>query len=84
MESKLSGEVVHATGMHQAQRVPHRLRAQHALVGDGANAAVGQRGCHDTGALTGHLNGTELKGDLTDACSRVFTKRSLSHFPDNV
>lgn len=64
VESKLSGEVVHATGMHQAQRVPHRLGAQHALVGDRADAAVGQRGCHDAGALTGHLDGAELKEDL--------------------
>lgn len=63
-ESKLSGEVVHAAGMHQAQRVPHRLGAQHALVGDGADAAVGQRGCHDAGALAVHLYGAELKEDL--------------------
>lgn len=74
VESKLSGEVVHATGMHQAQCVPHCLRAQHALVGDRANAAIGQCGCHDTGTLTGHLDGAELKGDLRLVSPQLLTE----------
>lgn len=47
--------------MHQTQGVPHSLRAQHALTRDWAGTAVSQGGCHDTGALTGHLNGAQLE-----------------------
>lgn len=61
MEGELSREVVHPAGVHQAQRVPHRLGAQHALTRDGTDAAVGQRGGHDAGALTGHLDGAQLE-----------------------
>lgn len=61
MESELSGEVVHAAGVHQTQCVPHCLGAQHALTRDRADAAVSQGGCHDAGALAGHLNGAQLE-----------------------
>lgn len=47
--------------MHQTQRVPHRLGTQYSFTRDGADAAVGQGGRHDAGALTGHLNGAELE-----------------------
>lgn len=57
MEGKLSREVVHAAGVHKTQRVPHCLGAQHALTSDWTEAAVSQRGGHDAGALTRHLNG---------------------------
>lgn len=60
VEGELSREVVHAAGVHEAERVAHRLRAQHALTRDGAEAAVGQRGRHDAGALAGHLDGAQL------------------------
>lgn len=60
VESKLSREVVHAAGMHQTQSVSHRLRAQDALACDWTEAAVGQSGRHDAGALTGHLDGAQL------------------------
>lgn len=66
VEGELSGEVVHAAGVHQAQRVPHRLGAQHALTRDRAYAAVSQGGCHDTGALAGHLDGAQLEGHTKD------------------
>lgn len=60
MEGELAREVVHAAGVHQAQSVSHRLGAQHTLACDGAEAAVGQSGRHDAGALAGHLNGAQL------------------------
>lgn len=63
MEGELPGEVVHPTGVHQAERVPHRLRAQHALACDWTDAAVGQGGGHDAAALTGHLDGAQLEGN---------------------
>lgn len=63
VESKLSGEVVHAAGVHQTQRVSYGLGAQHTLPGDGTEAAVGQGGRHDTGALTRHLDGAELRDE---------------------
>lgn len=53
--------------MHQTQGVPHRLGAQHALPRDRADAAVSQRGRHDTGALAGHLNGTQLEVHRRDS-----------------
>lgn len=55
--------------MHQTQRVPHRLGAQHSLTRDGANAAVGQGGRHDAGALAGHLDGAELEVRTKDSGS---------------
>lgn len=60
MEGELSGEVVHAARVHQTQSVPHRLRAQHTLACDWAEAAIGQSGGHDTGTLAGHLDGAQL------------------------
>lgn len=60
MESELSGEVVHAAGMHQTQSVSHRFGAQHALSCDWTEAAIGQGRRHDAGALTGHLDGAQL------------------------
>lgn len=57
MEGELSREVVHAAGVHEAERVAHCLGAQHALACDWAEATVGKRGCHDAGALAGHLDG---------------------------
>lgn len=60
VESELSREVVHAAGMHQTQSVSHRLRAQDALACDWTEAAIGKSGCHDAGALTGHLDGAQL------------------------
>lgn len=57
--------------MHQTQGVPHRLRVQHTLTRDWTDAAVSQGGCHDTGALAGHLNRTQLE---------VHTRDSLYHF----
>ena len=75
MEGELAGEVVHAAGVHQAQSVSHSLRAQHAIAGDGAEAAVGQSRRHYTSALAGHLNGAQLMRktqsfDLVDAKER--------------
>ena len=61
VEGELAREVVHATGVHEAQRVPDGLGAQHTLARDWTEAAVGQRGRHDTGALTGHLDGAQLQ-----------------------
>lgn len=61
MESKPSREVVHATGVHQTQRVLHRLLTQHTLTCDWADATICQGGCHDTGALASHLNGAQLE-----------------------
>lgn len=66
MEGELAGEVVHAAGVHQTQSVSHRLRAQHTLACDGAEAAVGQSGRHDAGALTGHLDGAQLTSKDTE------------------
>lgn len=60
MEGKLSREIVHATGVHQTQGVPHRLRAQHTLPCDRADTTVSQGGRHDASALARHLNGTQL------------------------
>lgn len=60
VESELPGEVVHAAGVHETQGVAHRLGAQHALPCDWTEAAVGQSGRHDAGALAGHLDGAQL------------------------
>lgn len=60
VESKLAREVVHATGVHEAQCVAHGFRAEHTLARDGAEATVGQCGSHDAGAFAGHLDGAEL------------------------
>ena len=57
VEGELAREVVHAAGVHEAQRVTHCLRAQHALARDWTEAAVCQGGRHDAGALAGHLDG---------------------------
>lgn len=68
--------------MHQTQCVPHRLGGQHALTRDRADAAISQGGCHDTGALAGHLDGAELgshtKDNLYNFSIRVFF-HSASH-----
>lgn len=61
VEGKLSREVVHAAGMHEAQGVADGLRAQHALACDWTNAPVGQRGRHDASRLTRHLDGAQLE-----------------------
>ena len=62
MEGKLSGEVVHATGVHEAQGVPDSSGAQNTLFCDWTDAPVGQGGGHDTCRFTVHLNGAELEG----------------------
>lgn len=62
VKGKLSGEVVHAAGVHEAERVAHGLRAQHALACDWAEAAIGQCGSHHAGAFAGHLDGAQLAG----------------------
>ena len=61
MEGHLSREVVHATGVHEAQRVPHSLCTQHMLACDWADAAVGQRSGHDTPRLAGDIDGAQLR-----------------------
>lgn len=48
VERKLSGEVVHPTGMHEAQGVANGFGAQHTLACDWTNTPVGHRGGHDT------------------------------------
>lgn len=48
MEGKLAREVIHATGVHEAEGVAHGFRTQHALPCDGADAAIGKSGRHDT------------------------------------
>ncbi len=60
MEGKLSGEVIHAAGVHEAEGVSHGLWAQHTLACDWTEAAVGQCGSHDASALTRDLNGAQL------------------------
>ena len=62
MEGKLSREVVHATGVHEAQGVPDSSGAQNTLFCDWTDAPVGQGGGHDTCRFTVHLNGAELEG----------------------
>lgn len=47
MEGELTREVIHAAGVHEAEGVPHGFSAQHALACDGADATVGESGCHD-------------------------------------
>lgn len=61
MESHLAREVVHSAGVHQTQRVAHRLRAQDALTRDWTDPPVGKGGSHDTARLAVDLYGTELK-----------------------
>lgn len=61
VKGELSGEVVHAAGMHQTQSVSHRLGAQDALACDWTETAVGQSRRHDAGALAGHLDGAQLE-----------------------
>ena len=47
MEGELAREVIHAAGVHEAEGVPHSFSTQHALACDGADATVGESGCHD-------------------------------------
>lgn len=47
MEGELAREVIHAAGVHEAEGVPHGFSTQHALACDGADATVGESGCHD-------------------------------------
>lgn len=60
MEGKLSGKVVHAAGMHEAQGVSNRLGAQHMAARDWTNTPIGQCGSHDTSWLTVYLYGAQL------------------------
>lgn len=60
MEGKLAREVIHATGMHEAEGVAHSLSTQHTLARDGADAAIGKSGRHDAARLTGDLHRTQL------------------------
>lgn len=60
MEGKLSREVIHAAGVHEAEGVSHGLGAQHTLACDWTEAAVGQRGSHDACTLTSYLDGAQL------------------------
>lgn len=48
VEGELAREVIHATGVHEAEGVAHGFRTQHALPCDGADAAIGKSGRHDT------------------------------------
>lgn len=48
VESKLAREVIHATGMHEAEGVTHCFSTQHALACDGADPTIGKGGCHHT------------------------------------
>lgn len=69
MECKLSGEIIHATGVHEAQGVSNGLCAQDTLVCDWTNTSVGQRGGHDASWLAGHLDGAQLEGRIQNkAC----------------
>lgn len=72
MEGELSREVVHAARVHQTQSVPDRLGAQHALACDWTEAAVGQSGRHDAGALAGHLDGAQLMSTDRNWCQTCF------------
>lgn len=83
MESKLSREVVHATGVHETKGVPHGLRAQNTLPCDWAESPIGQGGCHDTGALTCDLDGAQLLGREGGWLCRgeISTKMSGSPLP---
>lgn len=62
VEGKLAREVVHAAGVHEAEGVADGFGAQHALPGDGADAAIGQGGRHDAARFAGHLHGAQLWG----------------------
>lgn len=62
VEGKLAREVIHATGVHEAEGVAHCFSTQDALPRDGADPAVGQGGCHDAARLTGHLHRAQLQG----------------------
>lgn len=61
MEGKLSGEVVHATAVHETQRVPHCFTAQHTLACDWTDTTVCQCGSHDASWLTVYLDGAQLE-----------------------
>lgn len=67
MEGKLSREVIHATGVHEAQGVADGFAAQHALACDRTNASVGKSGSHHTSGLTVHLDGAQLEGGESQA-----------------
>lgn len=62
VESKLPGEVIHAAGVHQAQRVPNGFRAQDALPSDRAETAIRQRCSHHTSRFTRDFDGAQLRG----------------------
>lgn len=60
MKSHLAREVIHATGVHETQRVSYCLSAQDALACDWTDPSVGQGGSHYTSWLAGHLDGAKL------------------------
>lgn len=48
MEGKLAREVIHATGMHEAEGVADSFSTQNTLPCDWTNTSIGQCGSHDT------------------------------------
>lgn len=70
MEGELSGEVIHAAGVHEAEGVSHGLGAQHTLACDWTEAAIGQCGSHDASALTRYLDGAQL---------HIWTQTQITH-----
>lgn len=61
VEGKLSGKVVHATGMHETQGVANCFGAQNTLACYRTNTPIGQCGSHDTSWLTGYLYRAQLE-----------------------
>lgn len=47
MKSHLAREVVHATGVHEAQRVSHCLCTQDSLACDWTDPSISQSSSHD-------------------------------------
>ena len=61
LKCKVSRVVVQAAAEHERQHVLHGVRFHDAIAGDGADAAVGQRGRYDGLALSRHLEGARLE-----------------------
>lgn len=61
LEGKLARVVVHATGVHEGEHVPHGVGLQHLLTGGGADATVGQCCRHHRDTFCCYLHWATLR-----------------------
>ena len=85
LEGELSAVVVHAAGVHEAERVLHRDLAEHFLSRQRTDAAVSQRRRHHRRRLACHLHRAQLTTVMTSSAQINIHVRSynISHTVDS-